>query len=270
MVQAIKNAFYLCALLVLLAGVLVQGAQAQTEVISIVHLPLAEAENAVRSQLSGQGTVVSMPSRRILVVSDDAAHLRKVRELLSRLDQPLARFRAMIEIKTRQSRSVRGLSVSGVVSLPGGWVQIRLDDQSSRNASMRNYQLQVSGSRPGRIEAGRIYMLPGTRMWLKGIGIVESATQVPVTGGFNIIVQPSGEDMAHVRIRPWLQQLGGAGEQQRIDVLGAATELTVPLDRDITIASVSGDAQEMGRALLSGRSQTGSQDMVIRLRIHRF
>jgi len=269
MLKIISHVLRLCTLLVLLAGVLIQGAQAQTEIISVIHLPLAEAEDAARSQLSGQGTVVSMPSRRILVVSDDAPHLRKVRELLSRLDQPLAQFRTKVDILTRQSRSSRGLSVGGMASLSGGWVQIRLDDQSSRNSSMQNYQLQVSGGIPASIEAGQIYFLPGTRDWLRGVGLVESGTLMPVTGGFDIVVQAAGEGMVRVRVQPWLQQLQSMGKNKRINVLGAATELTIPLDRDITIAAVSGDAQGMGRALLSGQSRR-SQEMVIRLRVRRF
>jgi len=293
----------------MLAGFMATEAQAQTEVISVFHLPLAEAQDAVRSQLSAQGTVVSMPSRRILVVDDDAAHVRKAKELLSKLDQPLVQYRAMVEIISKQSSSANALSVSGAAGLKGGWVQVRMDDGSSRNSSTQSYQLQVSSGSPGHIEAGQVYILPSTRVWLQGLGIVDSATQVPITGGFDIVVESAGAGMAHVRVRPWLSQLqqgtvSGSNEllldmgsaanpatppgnpanapvrlnaqpqmatqNQRIDVLGAATELTIPLDQEISIAAVNGDAREMARALLYGRSQAGSQEMVIRLRLHRF
>ncbi|MDX8406889.1 MAG: type II and III secretion system family protein [Mariprofundaceae bacterium] len=284
---------------------------AQTEVIRIDHLPLSEAATAARSQLSATGSVAAMPSRGILIVDDDAGHVRRVQALLKKLDAPARQFRARVEIASRQQHAQQGVDVDGALRLPGGWIRVSPQYSAGHGSSRRSYQLQVTAGQPGRIEAGKVYVLPATRRWLQGYGIVSSATTVPVTGGFDIVVRPAGEGMAHVRIQPWLQRLdqnaGFVGRQevlidlgsaktpatppgnaadaplrlnasprapqglqgQRIDVVGAATELTIPLDRDVTIAAIDGEAKHMAQALLSGRSQTGSQQMEIHLRVGR-
>jgi len=284
-------------------------ASAQTEVIRVDYLPLSEAASAARSQLSASGSVAAMPSRGLLIVDDDEDHVRRVQALLKKLDVPARQFRARVEIASRQQRAQQGLAVDGELRLPGGWIRISPQHASGNRASKRTYQLRVTAGQPGHIEAGKVYVLPATRAWLQGYGIVSSAAMVPVTGGFDIVVRPAGDDRAHVRIQPWLQRLDQnanvngrrevlidlgsakapatppgnpahapvrlnasprAVQGQRIDVVGAATELTIPLDRDVTIAAIDGEASHMAQALLSGRSYIGSQQLEIHLRVERF
>jgi hypothetical protein len=50
-----------------------------------------------------------------------------------------------------------------------------------------------------------------------------------------------------------------------IEIAGAATELTIPLGKTVTIMSHDKEAAMLGEALLSGNSTTGTNHFVIRL-----
>ncbi len=296
----------------LLAGMLAfqpLAALADTEVTAVDYLPLNEAESLVRGQLSPQGSVAAMPSRRLLIIDDDQPHIRKALALLKKLDKPLARFRASVDIITAGHEQMRELGLRGQAALKGGWVRGSLASTARRMADRRHYQLLLSAGQPSHIEAGQVYILPETRAWLRGYGITSSATMVPVTGGFDIIARPAGKGMVHLSIRPWLARLqqnglsgrhelllglGSAGNPatppaspadaplrlnaqpqlathgQRIEVTGAATDITVPVNQEIVLAATGGEAREMGRALLAGRSRTGRQNLWIRLRLQPF
>lgn len=284
-------------LLLLLVAGWIGAAQAATELVEVAHLPLAEAQAAVQSQLSPQGRVSLLPSRNMLIIEDDADSIRRARELLSRLDQPLPQYRTRVEIVRRQQLSQHQLSAG--VSLPGGWVRLSAVGMSLNSGSRSIYQLAVQANRPGHIEAGEIVpMRASVRSWLAGYGIADAATYVPVTGGFDVVVQPAGDGKARVRILPWLKQLRqqqpaggidvrvgkggeahdrnrvrlrgfqpGQAEGERIDVVAANTELVVPLGEEVMIAAAGQEAQMMGQALLSGHSQVGDQQLLISLRI---
>jgi len=135
------------------------SALAATEAIEIYFLPLSEASEAARSQLSANGKIAPIPSRRLLVIEDDIAHINKAKALLKKLDQPTPQFSAMVEIEDIDSKTISSARLSGAVSirkLSGGWIQLASGQQKRSIGNRQKHQLRISAAQPGRIETGII------------------------------------------------------------------------------------------------------------------
>ena len=252
-------------LFLLLAGTV---AHAETAVVEVYYLPLAEAESAVRTQLSPAGSVTSMPSRRLLIIQDDAAHIEQATALLKRLDARPVQYRATVTISQGEQRSSLAAGVQAV--LPGGWVRLTASAAADSMSDNRSYNLRLQSGQPANIEAGEIVPLTTeVQSWLAGYGIVETVTLVPVTGGFDVLVQPAGGNMVRVQLRPWLRRLqpGMHGEGGNIAVAAADTELTIPLGSEVAIAATSADARMLGVALGAARASSGSSQLLMRLKV---
>lgn len=288
-----------------LAVLLMNGSQAWavTEVLEVHYLPLTEAEQAVGSQLSEQGKVAAMPSRRVLVVSDDQTHVDQAKALLKQLDTLPAQYQATVEIDQHQDMQHKGIQTSA--DLPGGWVTMKASRGHHISSATRKYNVHVQSASQGTIETGEIHPVQGVVNWLAGYGFVQGTDMQEVTGGFDIRVSPAGEGQVHVSIRPWLQQLAeenplagnsevvvdlaATGNSQarrapqvnawgnattmptpqnkRVDVVSANTEVTIPLGETVTLAAQSGEARQLGSAILSGQSSVGVQTLTIKLKV---
>jgi len=295
--RLLLRAFFLCLLLPAMQAV------AATEIINVDYVPLQEAAAAARSQLSADGSVAILTSRRILIVDDDQAHLRKVRALLKRLDvhaQQYTLHMSMQDIDQRRDRLAQ--ANANIRSLPGGWLRLHLQDQQDSSMNNQRYLLHLSANQTASMEIGTLEPVDQTRLWLSGYGVVQahSINLIPITSGFNVTARPAGADQVHVRITPWMQRrhahmqgqhdillgfgntqtsgMGQLGNRQvytgarlqpgrRIEISGAATELTLHTGQEVEIAASTGEARQLGNALLSRHSSIGKRQFVIRLKI---
>jgi len=295
---------------------LLSPAYAASEVIEIFFLPIQEAADVARSQLSEQGKVAVISSRRMLILDDDASHLKKAKALLKQLDQPVQQYTAYVEIEDVRSAGGGGTGLSSAYistgdqaakELPGGWARIQLEKSGSHSRNRYSFQLRVTANKPGNIEVGTLQTLNNeTRAWLSGYGLVKmnSVELIPITSGFKVQVWPSGTDQVRLRIVPWMQRkssqvsgqhemlidLGTARNPNRpptndanmrynavprvqqaniVEISGAATELTIPIDQTVTIAAARNEAGKLGSALLSRHSSIGKRSFVIRVRVTR-
>lgn len=239
-------------------------AWAETATLQIDHLPLDEAAQVVRSQLSPTGSVTTLPSRRLLIISDTPAHVRQAKTLLQKLDRPLQQYRIQVEIiEVERSKLLQ----AGITSLrlPGGWIRAELHAQAGHRNYRKAFSLLTASNRKGEIEAGTLQpFLQRTRQWLADYGVIESQSVelVPVTSGFHVEASPAANGQVRIRITPWARR---KGRGNTIELAGASTELVVPLKREITIAASSGEAENYGRLLLSGRSGNRSSELLIKL-----
>ncbi|ATX82847.1 hypothetical protein Ga0123462_2010 [Mariprofundus ferrinatatus] len=209
---------------------------AATETIEIYFLPLSEAADSARSQLSESGKVVQIPSRRLLIIEDDEEHLDKAKSLLQKLDQATPQFTAMVEMENITAIGSKRSSVSGHATsgaLPGGWVQLTAGSGNQNSSHRQSYQLRISSARPGSIETGIIRSFnQQTQLWLSGYGVVKanSVEMVPVTSGFTVTASPAGSDQVRVRITPWMQRLDPqiSGQHEMLIDLGTARNPATP------------------------------------------
>jgi len=276
---------------------------AATDVVHVYFLPLQEAAGAVRSQLSETGKVAAIASQRILIIDDDAAHIRKAKALLKRIDHAPGQYTAYVSIEDIHSDSRNDADVTG--NLAGGWLRLQLQHQQIHANHRQSFQLRVSSQQAGSIETGTIHSVSrATRLWLSGYGVVraQGVEQIPVTSGFHITVSAAGVDQVRVRIVPWMQRLRSRvqGRQEMlidlgnsnapaipapntanirlnaqavignapvIELIGAATELIIPVDQSVTIAAVNREAEKLGGALLSRFSHVGKRQFIMHLRV---
>jgi len=281
------------------------SALAETAVLEINYLPLNEAESIVKSQLSPSGTVTAMPSRRIIVVNDRASNIQQAKALLKRLDVQAVQYSANLELMTLDDEQSRSIRTSA--QLPGGWTRVSMNDSQMHASSRKQFTLYLTSGSEGSVESGTIQPFhQQTKQWLAGYGVINahSVELVPITSGFHATVHPAGKGMVTVRIIPWMRnQRGNDGLQgntevlvdlgatnaprqapngaepirlnanpapnqnQVIEMAGAATEITIPVNETITIAANSEEAELLGDALLSSGSTIGKKSFAIRLRV---
>lgn len=208
-------------------------------------------------------------------------------------------------IKENSSNSLQTSGAITLGQRPGGWAAVRLQQQKQHSNHRQSFQLRISSQQQGSIETGTIQSFTrATRLWLSGYGVVSanSVELIPVTSGFHITASPAGTGKVRVRIVPWMQRMQAniQGQQEMlidlgtsntptipagnsanmrfnaqprissqpvIELIGAATELVIPIDQSITIAAANQEAKKFGNALLSRSSNIGKRQFVIHLRI---
>jgi Bacterial type II/III secretion system short domain len=253
-------------------------ARAETDTIEVMYLPLDEAAAAVQSQLSAAGRIAQLPSQRLLIVSDDAAHIEKARELLRRLDTPPTQLAVQVGISGQSEAAAGAVSVAGL-ALPGGWVRIEAAAGSRSGRNTKQFMLRTSSGADGHIEAGEIRAVQqSVRQYLSAHGIVRESNValLDVTAGFDVRATLLAGNEVRLNIRPWLMDAAphaggmpstgrrhGPDTPQRIMVAEAATEVTVKLGEQVTLAASDSAANEFSTVLLGLGSQRSEQHLVI-------
>jgi hypothetical protein len=187
-------------------------AYAATETVSVNFLPMQEAAAVVKSQLSSRGRVAALASRRMLIMEDDAVHIKQAAALLQRLDQPATQYTAFVDFAetTMESRNAQAVSATAGAPLRGGWVRLGIDQHKTQGSHRQSFQLRITAGQPGDIEAGSIQpSRRNTRQWLSGYGVITSTSveRISITSGFRILAQPAGGDQIRVQIIPWVKRL---------------------------------------------------------------
>jgi len=225
-----------CLLIWLFCSGLSLPAFAATELVEIYFLPLQEAADAARSQLSDEGKVAAIPSRRILIIDDDQAHISQAKALLKRLDHPPGQYTAFVSIENIQSAAYRTSSTSVAVRpgrLSGGWLRVELQNRTHNSGNRQSFQLRISDNQPGSMETGTLRSFSReTRLWLSGYGLIQASSVeiIPITSGFHITVTPAGADQVRVRIVPWMKRTVAQiqGQHEILLDLGATNKPATP------------------------------------------
>jgi sulfur carrier protein ThiS len=251
------------------------AARAETATIDVMHLPLSEAVAAARSELSGEGRVAQLPSRRLLIINDDAVHIERVRDLLRQLDSAPAQLAVQVNISEHAKSSHAGVALA--VVLPGGWARLDANAGLQHAANRRDFMLRTSSGAPGHIEVGEIRpMQQSVRQYLTAHGIITESNlaYVGVTGGFDVQATKLTGDAIRLNIRPWLRRTAAntrniqqAQDSDRIMVVEAATELTVTLDEQVTLAASKNAANEFSAVLLGLSELKNMRDLTISVRV---
>ncbi len=276
-----QSRLFVLLLAVLLPALCLHGtpARAETDTIAVMYLPLDEAAAAVQSQLSAEGRIAQLPSRRMLIVSDDAAHIEKARELLRRLDTPPAQLAVQVGISEQSQGDEGRVSLSGL-TLPGGWVRLRAAAGSRSERSTKRFMLRTTSGADGHIAAGEIRAVgQSVRQYLSAHGIVRERNVVllDVTAGFDVRATLLPGNGVRLMIRPWLMDAGmpfagrrhGHEAPQRIMVAEAATELTARLGERVLLAASDSAARKFSTVLLGLGSRRSERHLVISVTVSR-
>lgn len=185
---------------------------AESALLQVNFLSMDEAASLVRSQLSEQGSVVVIASRRTLVVDDSAAHIRKARQLLARLDRMPAQYVAQVEIADLRADALEQSSAQVQVSrISGGWralTGVSWQQMRQQSSHRQRFQLRISAAQPGMVEVGTLRSFSQqSRRWLAGYRLMpaQGATVVPMRSGFQVMATPLGEGAVRIHLVPWMQ-----------------------------------------------------------------
>jgi len=282
-------------------------AEAETATVEVLHLPLQEASDAVKSQLSRQGTVAQLPSRQMLIIQDDAGHIERARTLLKRLDMPAPQLNVQVNVAEMETGDETAMKVSGVI-LPGGWVRIQATHEARQENNNQRFRLRVTSGKYGRIETGHIRAVrPAIRHFLHRYGVADTPdlALVPITAGFDVQARLIGKNSVRLDIHPWFERerqetniradmeilpsLGSTASTkrppatqapirlnmqpqqssriERIAVTDANTELTVRLGETVTLAATRQAAKAFGNALLDHYTTVASRSVLLRLTV---
>lgn len=221
---------------VLFSCLLCGTAWAETDTVTVQYLPLQEAADLVQSQLSSEGRVAQLPSRRVLVIRDDAAHIRQAKEILKRLDVALPQLTIRVDM-VRQSG---GRDTQRGTTLSGGWVELKAVTPPQRSDSVqltagmqarqqedvRRFSLRVASGKHGHIEVGEVRTArPEVRHTLEHYGVRKGPDLAlePITAGFDVRATLLDDTHVRLHIRPWFRRM------ERKSDIQAKTEILLGL-----------------------------------------
>ncbi|MDX8409428.1 MAG: hypothetical protein R8J84_05205 [Mariprofundales bacterium] len=276
--------------------------------IQVDNLPMSEAESLVKSALSKQGRVAALASQRLLVVQDDASHIKAARKLLRQFDRPADQFRVTLRVEERDA--LQDARLQGAVRLPGAWLQLQGGAAEYQTTSDQRWSLLLMANREGTITVGEVQPYRSqTRQWLAGYGLLErdSINLMTLSSGFVIRLQSLGGDRVQVKITPWLAHsqpgmaanakpellldLGTGGSvvsppsainaplrlnasphlaaPKPVRIARAMTELVLTTGEEVEIVASGGEASLLSQTLLGRHSQVGERALLLHLRIDR-
>lgn len=284
-------------------------ARAETATLEVLYLPLQEAADVVKGQLSRQGTVAQLPSRRMLIVQDDAGHIERARTLLKRLDIPAPQLNVQVSIAEQEINDETALGVSQII-LRSGWVRIQANHEVRKIGNHQRFRLRVTSGKYGRIEAGNIRVVRhGVRQLLHRYGIADTPdlALIPITAGFDVQARLVNKHSVHLKIHPWFERerqktdiqakmeilpsLGTTNQTlqppdthaplrlniqpqqlahvEHIAITGANTELTVKPGETVALAAARQTAGAFGNAILSYHATTAKRSVILYLTVTR-
>ncbi len=269
--------------LILLAGCLVCSqfipgivtpCQGMLAIISIDHSDPGDITNAVSVLLSPDGRLSFDRRTRSLIVNDTPQVIAAVKEMVARLDRPAPGLKIRVRLGHFEEKSDRELTVEGRVSGPG-WsvgtpgreedgVDVAFKQEKSGTRQQFEYTVHGRSGRTAYIVTGRD--IPFTTRWVsvckKFGGCRRQTTYQKVETGFEVLPVVRGRS-ALVSITPRIS----AYETGVIHFAGAATQITIPLERWVDIGTVAGSANEAVSAVIDsstkGRGKTFSIWMMI-------
>ncbi|MDX8397318.1 MAG: hypothetical protein R8K49_03255 [Mariprofundaceae bacterium] len=280
------------------------NAWADVETFEINYLPMHEAKSVVSLQLSNEGSVAVLPSRRLIIVNDDRAHIRIIKKLLQRIDRAATQYMLYMQVEKVSEQQLQQLQASG--SMLGGWLKLSAKINSNESHSYQSFRLNLNSQSASMLEVGEFQPYQRSLIrWLEGYGLVakNSIEMVSLTSGFRAKIRPAGSNQVHLRIQPWIRQasqvsgnsemlldlgttknpkapvnpvanlrLNGqpqVNQPDRVNIVSASTELDMPLGQNIVIVAHDGDAKMFGKAILSAHSSSNQQHLLIKLRVEK-
>lgn len=244
-----------CGGVLLVCLALCQAASAETATVEVRYLPLPEAADLVKSQLSPQGHVAELPSRRLLVIQDDEKHLKDAKAILKQLDVAVPQLSVQVDIDQEDRASSGSAKFSGA-RLSGGWmrlkpkanagrpdvVQLQAGTGTLQSGQMRHFSLSLTSGKRGHVEAGEVQVAqPEVRQTLTHYGIEDTPdlASVPITAGFDVQATLIDDQHARLHIRPWFRRV-----EEKTDIQ-AKTEVLLDLGSTSTPQQPPGTSAPM-------------------------
>jgi type II secretory pathway component GspD/PulD (secretin) len=256
------------------------GLTAEVAIIPVNYRKAQEVLPTVEKLLSKEGTVSADHRTNSLVVSDSKAHIRKIKNFLTRFDQPGQQVKVWVSFEDMNSAHRRYLEMQGAYS-GKNWrigtgrrktdgMDVRVQDGTGLENTSDLYQITVMSGSSAYIAAGK--EIPVTRQWIdlcrRYGGVVNTVDFKIIETGFEVTPVVSG-NYANIDIMPRISSLDSENstESQVIRFTQASTSLRVRIGQWVNIAGSSRSRNEVMQAILKGKADSSSRSMQISVKV---
>lgn len=248
--------------------------------IRVVHRDVNDILGMVRPLISKNGYISADVPSNSLIVIDHPTVVNQIRELVSRIDQPVPQLKIRVQYgyddsRRGQSASVEGRVKAGDVVIGTGdkeseGIEAELSAGESQQRSKGEYLVLVRSGHTAYIGSG--YDVPYPERWSrlshKHGHTGRSVTFKKVDTGYDVRPVLVGE-MVQIEITPHISYLDRRGFRQPVRFAEAATRLNIPLGKWVEIGGVNATSQEVYSQILGNGSTTGSEQVSMRLMVTR-
>ena len=243
--------------------------RADVGVIPVHYRDASEVVPIVETLLSPEGKVTFSARTHSLVVNDTPESLQKIRAFLETFDTPIPQVRIRLIFHENARSRDRSASASGSVSgddwkiVVGGnskdGVEIRADEGRTDQNRISEYSVITASGSPAYILTG--VEIPHRQRWIYLCRRYAACTEDTITyqkidTGMEILPVVVGERV-NVKIIPRISDPTYAEGRVVSRFTRAATQLSVPLGKWVTIGGIGRDTNEVMRAILE--TGTGKQ-----------
>lgn len=270
----------------LIFGLLLYGgpttAQTNEEVtqIRIVHRDVNQMLAIVKPLVSPYGFISADVPSNSLIVIDNPAYVKRIRELVSRIDQPVPQLKIRVqygyhEAAKEQSVSTRGKIEIGDATIGVGQkreegVDVELSSEKRQRQMDGEYTVIVRSGSTAYISSG--YDVPYPERWSR-LSHKHGHIRGPVTfkkvdTGYDIRPVLMGNNV-QIEIMPHISYLNPRGLREPIRFAEAATQVVVPLGQWVEIAGTTDSQREINREIWGGGQASGEKELSMRLMVTR-
>ena len=257
------------------------GCHAESAVIPIQHRWASEALPIITPFLSPNGVATVDERTNSLIIVDSADTIKKIRDLLQHLDQPVKRVRIRLKFNEDQSSREQSISVTGGKS-GDKWgiavgennkegVDVRIGDSKASGRQANEYIVQTTSGSTAVIFTGK--EIPYRERWgryCQGDAVCpDSISFQKVDSGMEVKAVIAG-DRANIEITPRLSYFRPDGRGGVVRYSAAATQLSVPLGQWVTIGGTDKKSAEIFREIIGGGRDSRQSSFSIMLLVETF
>jgi len=246
--------------------------------IRIVHRDVNEMLTIVQPLISQYGYISADSASNSLIVIDDPAYVDRIKQLVSRIDQPVPQLKIRVqygrqETATDQSASASGKIEAGDATIEVGekkreGIDIKLSSDERRRHDDGEYTVIVRSGSTAYISSGSD--VPYPERWAnlshKHGHIRRPVTFKKVDTGYDVRPVLMGKNV-QIEITPHISYIGQRGLRQPIRFAEAATRLNVPLGQWVEVAGINTSQQEINREILGAGRASGDSQLTMRLMV---
>jgi len=246
--------------------------------IRIVHRDASDMLTIVQPLISPNGYISADVASNSLIVIDNPAHIERIKQLVSRIDQPVPQLKILVqygrqETAKDQSASARGKIEAGDATIEVGekkkeGIDVKLSSDERRRHDQGEYTVIVRSGSTAYINSGSD--VPYPERWAnlshKHGHIHRPVTFKKVDTGYDVRPVLMGNNV-QIEITPHISYISQRGIRQPIRFAEAATRLNVPLGKWVEVAGTNTSYQEINNEILGAGRASGDSQLTMRLMV---
>lgn len=241
------------------------SAGARADALEIIQLNNRSADEIIPivSPLMKPGEALSGTGFKLILRASPGT-VSEIRRILSQIDAGLKNLVVSVDhagsARTEQAAAGAGVRYG---TIEGGTVSGYVGHGQSTNQSIATQRIRVIEGQPAWINAGQVFLVPGTA-YARGGVVVSGALQREAGTGFYVVPRVAG-DRVNLEIASHRESLVGAGPT--LDVQSANTVVTGAVGEWIDIGGIVQSGLAGQRGILSGAQSSGERTDNFRVRV---